>query len=327
MIDFEYLRPASVDAALAAFGARTRYICGGTNLVDLMKSGVEEPELLIDVNHLQLAAIEQLPGDGLRIGAGARNSDVANHPLVREHYPLLAQALVAGASPQLRNLATVGGNLMQRTRCDYFVDPRFPQCNKRNPGSGCGALQGDHHLHAILGGSKHCIAVNPSDMSVALLALGANVNVRNRNGERPVPLSAFHRLPGEHPERETNLEPGDLIVSIDLPAPVFADHYHYLKVRERASYAFALVSVAVGLERDGDRIRSAAIALGGVAHKPWLAADAAAMLSDKPVREVDFTAVADAAVNGAKPLPQNAYKIPMARNAVQRALRNAMEAA
>ena len=327
MLDFDYLRPSSVDAALSAAAANTRYIGGGTNLVDLMKSGVEQPELLIDVNHLQLAAIEELPGGGLRIGAGARNSDVANHRLVRERYPLLAQALVAGASPQLRNLATVGGNLMQRTRCDYFVDTRFPHCNKRMPGSGCGALKGDHHLHAILGGSKHCIAVNPSDMSVALLALGASVNVRDRKGERPVPMTAFHRLPGEHPERDTTLEAGDLIVSVDLPAAVFANNYHYLKVRERASYAFALVSVAVGLERDGERIRSAGIAVGGVAHKPWLAADAAAMLADKPVRDIDFAAVAAAAVNGAKPLPQNAYKVPMARNAVQRALRNAMESA
>jgi len=327
MMEFEYLRPASIHAALSAAGSHARYIGGGTNLVDLMKSGIEQPELLIDINHLQLAAIEELPNGGLRIGAGARNSDTANHRLVRERYPLLAQSLVAGASPQLRNLATVGGNLMQRTRCDYFADTRFPHCNKRKPGSGCGALEGDHHLHAILGGSKHCIAVNPSDMSVALLALGANVNVRNRNGERPVPMSAFHRLPGEHPERDTHLEPGDLIVSVDLPSPVFAKNYHYLKVRERASYAFALVSVAVGIEQDGDRIRSAAIALGGVAHKPWLAADAAAMLADKPVRDIDFAAVAAAAVNGAKPLPQNSYKVPMARNAVQRALRNALEVA
>ena len=327
MLDFDYVRPASVDAALALAGGRSRYIGGGTNLVDLMKSGVEQPELLIDINHLGLTAIQELPDGGLRIGAGVRNSDVANHRLVRERYPLLAQALVAGASPQLRNLATVGGNLMQRTRCDYFVDTRFPHCNKRKPGSGCGALEGDHHLHAILGGSKHCIAVNPSDMSVALLALGASVNVRSRGAERPVPLSAFHRLPGEHPERDTNLEPGDLIVSVDLPRPLFAHNYHYLKVRERASYAFALVSVAVGLERDGDRIRSGAIALGGVAHKPWLAADASAMLADKVASNIDFAAIATAAVNGARPLPENAYKVPMARNAVQRALRNAMEAA
>ena len=328
MIAFDYTRPTTIDAALAAAAdTRARFIGGGTNLLDLMKGGVEQPDFLIDVNHLDLTAVEAIPGEGLRIGAGARNSDVANHPLVRERYPLLTMALLAGASPQLRNMATIGGNLMQRTRCDYFVDAGFARCNKRHPGSGCAARDGHNHLHAILGASDQCVAVNPSDMSVALLALGATVNVRSVAGGRKIAMADFHRLPEQHPERDTNLNPGELIVSVDLPRPQFAQKYHYLKVRERASFAFALVSVAVGLDiDDGGRVRGAAIALGGVAHKPWLAPDAAALLAGKTRQDADLDAVAAAAVGGARPLSRNAFKIPMARNAVVRAIRIAMEA-
>ncbi len=328
MIAFDYARPTTIDTALAAAAnTKAHFIGGGTNLLDLMKGGVEQPALLIDINHLDIAAVEELPDGGLRIGAGARNSDVANHQLVRERYPLLTKALLAGASPQLRNMATVGGNLMQRTRCDYFVDTGFARCNKRIPGSGCAARDGHNHLHAILGASNRCVAVNPSDMSVALLALAATVNVRSVAGDRKIAIADFHRLPEDHPERDTNLNPGELIVSVDLPLPRFAQKYHYLKVRERASFAFALVSVAVGLDVDeGGRVREAAIALGGVAHKPWLARDAAALLAGKTAKDADLAAVAAAAVRGAQPLSRNAYKIPMARNAVMRAVTVAMEA-
>jgi xanthine dehydrogenase YagS FAD-binding subunit len=328
MIAFDYARPTTIDTALAAAAnTQAHFIGGGTNLLDLMKGGVEQPALLIDVNHLEISAVEELPDGGLRIGAGARNSDVADHQLVRERYPLLTKALLAGASPQLRNMATVGGNLMQRTRCDYFVDTGFARCNKRIPGSGCAARDGHNHLHAILGASDRCVAVNPSDMSVALLALAATVNVRSVAGDRKIAIADFHRLPEDHPERDTNLNPGELIVSVDLPRPRFAQKYHYLKVRERASFAFALVSVAVGLDVDeGGRVREAAIALGGVAHKPWLARDAAALLAGKTAKDADLAAVAAAAVSGARPLSRNAYKIPMARNAVMRAVTVAMEA-
>jgi xanthine dehydrogenase YagS FAD-binding subunit len=303
MIAFDYSRPTTLDAALSASAnTHARFIGGGTNLLDLMKGGIERPVLLIDVNHLGLAGVEDLPDEQLRIGAAARNSDVANHPLVRERYPLLSHALLAGASPQLRNMATVGGNLMQRTRCDYFVDTGFARCNKRQPGSGCAAREGHNHLHAILGASNQCVAVNPSDMSVALLALGATVNVRSVAGERKIAIADFHCLPEDHPERDTNLSRGELIVSVDLPRPQFAQKYHYLKVRERASYAFALVAIAVGLDLDENgRVREARIALGGVAHKPWLAQEAAALLAGKSVQDADLDAVAAAAVSGAQP--------------------------
>ena len=328
MIAFDYARPTTIDSALAAAAnTQARFIGGGTNLLDLMKGSVEQPALLIDVNHLDISTVEELPDGGLRIGAGARNSDVANHRLVRERYPLLTRALLAGASPQLRNMATVGGNLMQRTRCDYFVDTGFARCNKRLPGSGCAARDGHNHLHAILGASDQCVAVNPSDMSVALLALAATVNVRGVGGDRRIAMADFHRLPEDHPERDTNLKPGELIVSVDLPSPRFAQNYHYLKVRERASFAFALVAVAVGLDIDeSGRVREAGIALGGVAHKPWLARDAATLLTGKSAHDADLDAVAAAALSGAQPLSRNAYKIPMAKNAVVRAIKIAMEA-
>jgi len=328
MDTFEYLRPQLLDPALAA-GAEQHayYIGGGTNLVDLMKGGIARPTRLIDINHLGLAGISELPDGGLRIGAGARNSDVANHMLVRERYPLLSQALLAGASPQLRNMATVGGNLLQRTRCDYFVDRGFAHCNKREPGSGCAAKDGMNRNHAIFGASPQCVAVNPSDMSVALLALGASVNVRNTQGERRMAIADFHRLPEDHPERDTNLQHGELITSVDLPKNNFAAHSAYLKVRDRASYAFALVSVAVALDVSGDKINDARIALGGVAHKPWLAADAAQKLVDQSVHDVDLNAIAALAVRGAQPLAHNAFKVQLARGTTARALKTAMEMA
>jgi xanthine dehydrogenase YagS FAD-binding subunit len=325
MDTFAYTRPQLLDAALGAgANADAYYIGGGTNLVDLMKGGIARPKQLIDVNHLGLDAISELPDGGLRIGASARNSDVANHRLVRERYPLLAQALLAGASPQLRNMATVGGNLLQRTRCDYFVDRGFARCNKREPGSGCAAKDGLNRVHAILGASPQCVAVNPSDMSVALLALGATVNVRGQQDERRIPIADFHRLPGDHPEQDTNLQHGELITSVDLPKTNFAEHSTYLKIRDRASFAFALVSAAIALEVSGDTIKDARIALGGVAHKPWLAQEAAQQLVGKAPREVDANAIGALAVQGAQPLAHNAYKVQLARNTVARALTTAM---
>jgi len=328
MLPFAYNRPRDAHAAIAAAARDGAYfIGGGTNLLDLAKSAVERPTLLIDVNHLGIAGIAVLPDGGLRIGAAARNSDVADDRLVRTRYPLLSAALLAGASPQLRNMATVGGNLMQRTRCDYFVDPGFQQCNKRKPGSGCAARDGFHKLHAILGASEQCVAVHPSDMCVALAALDAAVNVQGPRGERRIPIADFHRLPGAHPERDTTLERGELIVSVDLPPAAFARHYRYLKVRERASFAFALVSVAVGLDLANGSVRDARIALGGVAHKPWIAERAAAQLVGQRADGIDAAGIAALALDGAAPLPQNAYKVPLARHAVERAVRDALAAA
>lgn len=244
MTPFEYQRARDAADAVQAMATHSRYLAGGTNLVDLMKNGVENPARLVDINRLALTAIEPLPGGGLRLGAVARNSDTANHPLVRSRYPLLAQAILSGASPQLRNLASNGGNLLQRTRCPYFMDIGFPQCNKRAPGTGCGAIDGYNRMHAIFGASPSCIAVHPSDLCVALAALDATVRVQGRAGERTIAFRDFHRLPGDTPERDTNLQPGELILSIDLPPSPYAAHSHYLKVRDRASYDFALVSVA-----------------------------------------------------------------------------------
>src|SRR5438552_12675322 len=275
MNPFTYTRatdPQQATQATAA-NASAKFLAGGTNLIDLMKMGVERPTQLVDVNRLPLAQIEELPGGkGVRIGALARNSDVAVHPLIEQRYPVLSQALLAGASPQLRNMATVGGNLMQRTRCYYFYDPAFPQCNKRNPGSGCGALKGYNRIHAILGQSDQCIATNPSDMNVALAALEAVVRVQGSKGEREIPFADFHRLPGSTPNVDTNLKDDELITAVDLPAVPFATRSHYLKIRDRASYAFAIVSVAAALEIDANKkITAVRIALGGVAHKPWRA--------------------------------------------------------
>ena len=319
-----YERAADVDQAVRlAQQPGARFIGGGTNLLDLMKQGVEAPQRLIDVSRLPLAAITELPQGGVRIGAMARNSDAANHALIRQRYPLLTQAFLSGASPQLRNMATVGGNLMQRTRCYYFYDTAFDMCNKRMPGSGCAAKEGFNRIHAILGTSEQCIATNPSDMNVALAALDAVVRVRGAGGERAIPIAGFHTLPGDTPQRDTTLRPGELILGIDLPPPVFADHAHYLKVRDRASYAFALVSVAAALQMERGVVRQARIALGGVAHKPWRAHDAEAMLVGKSLDDALLRQCAAAALAGARAYKHNGFKITLAQRAITRAVRTA----
>lgn len=325
MNPFEYERVRTADAAVQSVVRpnHTKFLAGGTNLVDLMKGSVEAPTRLVDINRLPLAAIEALPDGGLRLGAVARNSDTAAHPLVRSNYPLLSQAILSGASPQLRNLATNAGNLLQRTRCYYFMDNGFPECNKREPGSGCGALEGFNRIHAIFGASKSCIATHPSDMCVALAALDATIRVQSARGERSIPMERFHRLPGSSPWLDTVLQPDELIVSIDLPPSPYASHSHYLKVRDRSSYAFALVSVAAALDLDGNRIRSARIALGGVAHKPWRAKFAEQLLAGSPADAAVFESAARRAVQGARPYAFNKFKVEMTRQAIVRALHEA----
>ncbi len=318
MQPFDYQRANDPQAAVSAIGSvpNAKFLAGGTNLVDLMKQQVELPSHLIDINRLDLAKIEELSDGGLRLGALARNSDTADHPLVRERYPMLAQAILAGASPQLRNLATNGGNLLQRTRCYYFYDPAYEQCNKRNPGSGCGAIKGYNRIHAILGASPECIATHPSDMCVALAALGAVVKVRGKRGDRTIQFADFHRLPGNHPEVDTNLRPDELILSIDLPKGPYAARSAYIKVRDRASYAFALVSAAAALELDGGTIRSARLALGGVAHKPWRSEKAEATLTGKHANEETYRAAAEEALAGAKTYEHNTFKVKMAEETI-----------
>ena len=324
MKPFAYTRPVSTEQAVTAATEtpHAKFLGGGTNLIDLMKMGVEQPSHVIDVNRLPLAKVEVLPTSGaLRIGALARNSDVAEHPLVAKQYPVLSEALLSGASPQLRNMATMGGNLLQRTRCYYFTDPAFPQCNKRQPGSGCGALHGYNRIHAILGQSEHCIATHPSDMCVALAALEAVVRVRGSRGEREIPLSDFHRLPGDTPHVETSLAGDELITAVDLPPMPAATRSHYLKVRDRASYAFALVSVAAVLTLGTDgTIQRARLVLGGVAHKPWRAKEAEEKLVGQPPLEAAFRVAAEAALAGAHGHGHNDFKIELARRAILRAL-------
>jgi len=323
MNPFQYQRAADAAGAVQALSPHAKVLAGGTNLIDLMKNGVERPEKLIDINKIALASIEPLANGGLRLGALARNSDTANHPLVRERYPLLSRAILSGASPQLRNLATNGGNLLQRTRCPYFMYSEFPSCNKRAPGSGCAAIHGTNRMHAILGASESCVAVHPSDMCVALAALDATVRVRGRAGERAIPFSEFHRLPDDTPQLDTNLKPDELIVAIDLPRSPYAAHSDYLNIRDRASYDFALISVAAALEVDNGRIRSARIALGGVAHKPWRAESAERALAGQNLSRENFQAAANEALSGAKPLRENGFKVEMAKRAIVRALTSA----
>jgi xanthine dehydrogenase YagS FAD-binding subunit len=322
MNPFAYERALRQDAAIEAAtrGASSKFLAGGTNLVDLMKNGVERPERIIDVNRLPLAAIEPLPDGGLRLGALARNAETANDALVRKQYPLLSRAILSGASPQLRNLATNGGNLMQRTRCPYFMDIGSPQCNKRAPGSGCGAIDGFNRAHAIFGASDQCIATHPSDMCVALAALGAVIRVRGAKGERLIPIAEFHRLPGDTPQVDTNLRGDELILSIDLPPSPYASHSHYLKVRDRASYEFALVSVAAALEVENQQIRSARIVLGGVAHKPWRCESAEKLLLGKQMDRAILESAGNAAVAGAKSYKDNAFKVELTKRCVIRAL-------
>jgi xanthine dehydrogenase YagS FAD-binding subunit len=321
-----YDRARDVDHAIelaAAPGAR--YIGGGTNLLDLYKSGVERPERLVDISRLALAAIEELPDGGVRIGALASNTATANHALIRQRYPLLSQALLDGATVQLRNMATVGGNLLQRTRCYYFTDPMLGPCNKREPGTGCSAIDGYNRIHAILGASPHCIAVNPSDMGIALCALDATIRLRGPQGERAIAIADFHRLPGDTPQIDANIESGELITAVDLPPSPFAAHSFYLKVRDRASYAFALVSVAAALDLQDGVVRDLRIVLGGVAHKPWRSAEAEAALRGQPLSEDSLQQAANAAVAGAQPCADNGYKIELARRAIVRAVRTATE--
>ena len=323
MNPFEYIRATSVaEAVSAASEPGAAYLAAGTNLLDLMKGGIARPGRIVDISQLPgLDAIERRPDGAMRIGALVRNSDLAHDEQFAKAYPAVAEALLSGASPQLRNAATTGGNLMQKTRCRYFYDTASA-CNRRAPGSGCDAAGGENAGHAVLGWSEHCIATHPSDFCVPLVALGAIVEIESVNGRREVPLEAFHLLPGETPEKETVLQPGELIVAVRLPpeAAAYAGHSRYLKVRERTSYAFALVSAAVGLELEGDRIASARIALGGVAARPWRTAAAEAALVGMAPNEESFRRAADIALAEARPSGDNAAKIELARRIVTRAL-------
>jgi xanthine dehydrogenase YagS FAD-binding subunit len=320
MNPFNYQRATAPNEAVHAVSVRgAKFLGGGTNLVDLMRYNVEHPTTLIDVTHLSFTQITTA-GNITSIGAGVRNSDLANHETIRTNYPLLSQALLSGASPQLRNMATTGGNLLQRTRCYYFMDTAFPACNKRTPGSGCAAIKGFNRIHAILGTSEQCIATNPSDMNVALAALNATIHVQGPKGKRAIAIADFHRLPGNTPQLDTTLQPDELITAVELPAPKFAKHSYYLKVRDRQSYAFALVSVAVGLEMSSNTIQSAGLALGGVAHKPWRSLEAEKSLVGTIASPDAFRKAANLAVAEAKAYEHNAFKIELAKQGIVRAL-------
>ena len=325
MNNFSYVRAAGVDEAVREIAAHpaARFIAGGTNILDLMKENVARPARLVDISRLPLAAIEDTAEGGLRLGALCTNADTAYHDAVRKRYPLLSKAILAGASPQLRNMATNGGNLLQRTRCYYFYDTGTP-CNKREPGSGCPAIAGVNRIHAILGTSSQCIAAHPSDMCVALAALDAIVQVRGPQGSRSIAFADFHRLPGDTPHIDNTLRDDEIVTAIDLPPRGFAEHYAYLKLRDRASYAFALVSVAAALEMDGGTIAQARIALGGVAHKPWRVPAAEASLRGQAPTEEHFLRVAEAYLQGAQGYAHNAFKIELAKRAIVRALAQAV---
>ncbi|SJZ56499.1 xanthine dehydrogenase YagS FAD-binding subunit [Chitinophaga eiseniae] len=323
MNQFSYVRPASQQAAIDALtkDKSARFIAGGTNLLDLMKNGVVAPEKLVDINRLPLKSIT-LNNNTLHIGALTLNSEVAAHTLVTTRHPLLSQALLAGASQQLRNMATTGGNMMQRTRCSYFYDITMP-CNKRTPGSGCSAIGGINRMHAIFGASDQCIAVHPSDMCIALAALDATVLVAGPKGNRRIPFGEFHRLPGNTPDKDNNLGKGELITGIDIPASPFTQNIYYLKVRDRASYAFALVSVAAALDISNNTIRSARLAMGGVAHKPWRLHEAEKALIGKTPTIENFRIAATVATQSARTYKHNAFKVPMAQNSLVTALSKA----
>lgn len=301
-----------------------KFLAGGTNILDLMKEDVERPSELVDVTNLNLTQIKTiLTGankGGVSIGALGKNTDTANHPLIRQNFPLLTQAILAGASAQIRNMATNGGNLNQRTRCQYFYDVAMP-CNKREPGSGCGAFEGINRMHAIFGWSKNCVAVHPSDMCVALLALDATVKVQDANGqERSIPFADYHRLPGDTSQKDNNLNQGELIIAIEIPKNNFANKSYYLKVRDRSSYAFALVSVAAAIETNGSTIKQVRIAMGGVSHKPWRATEAEKFLIGKEAAEANFKQAAEMEMKQAKPLEHNKFKIELGKRAIVRAL-------
>jgi xanthine dehydrogenase YagS FAD-binding subunit len=312
MTPFTYARAQDAGTALQ-LGSQpgAKYLGGGTNLVDLMRETIERPLALVDVTDLS-RDIEERADGSLLVGAATRNTALASHHAVRARYPMLARAVTAGASAQIRNMATVGGNMLQRTRCAYFYDDQGSRCNKRSPGQGCDAAEGINRYHAILGASPECVATHPSDMCVALAALGAVVHLRNAHGERTLPFTDLHRLPGDHPEAETLLEPGELITAVELPALPFAARSTYRKVRDRSSYAFALVSVAAALELEGDTVKDVRIALGGVAHKPWRAWKAELALRGQPATTAAFRAAAEAELSHARPLRDNGFKIELA---------------
>jgi xanthine dehydrogenase YagS FAD-binding subunit len=334
MQSFEFLRADDPSAAIAASarsntaqqGASVRFVAGGMTLLDLMKLNVEQPARVVDINRLPLDKIEQLPGGGLKIGATVRNADLAQDPIVRRDYAVLSQALLAGASAQLRNMATTGGNLLQRTRCMYFRDTSMP-CNKREPGTGCSAIGGTNRTLAILGTSEHCIATNPSDMNVALAALEAVVHVQAVKGARSIPIADFHLLPGSTPQRETVLEPGDLITHVTLPPPASGSRSFYLKLRDRASYEFALASAAVVITVADGKVARARMALGGVGTKPWRSTEAEALLTGQPVGDPAFRRAADAALRDARPASQNGFKVELAKRCLVHALKQATQSA
>lgn len=321
MKPYHYEQARDIPGAVAALAEQpnAKYLAGGTNLVDLMKLEIMTPDVLVDVRRLTSDRIEETEDGGVRIGAAVTNSDLAADRTIRSRYPVLSQALLSGASGQLRNLATTGGNLLQRTRCVYFYDTTTP-CNKREPGSGCSAIEGHNKDHAILGASEHCVATHPSDMAVAMTALEALVNVHGPDGERRILIEDLHRLPGDEPERDTTLEHGELITAVDLPPLDFAYNSKYRKVRERASYAFALVSVAAALDVEDGVVRDVRLALGGVAHKPWRATKAEEALRGEPAGEENFRAAAEIELEDARPLRENAFKVPLARNVITRTL-------
>ncbi len=335
MIDFSLSKASSTEQAVrlganagtAQQGAQVRFIAGGTTLVDLMKLDVERPRQVVDINGLGLSEVTRSPDGSLRIGALVRNSDLAHHAEVLKSYPVLSQALLSGASGQLRNMATTSGNLLQRTRCTYFRDTAFAECNKREPGSGCAAIEGNNRTNAVLGTSEHCIATHASDMAVAMTALEARVHVvgvvSGMKGERDIPIGEFYKVPGATPHIENVLEPGDLITYVTLPALAAGTRSHYLKLRDRASYEFALASAAVVVELDGKHVRKARIALGGVGTKPWRAEEAERMLAGKPAEEAHFRTAADAALRSAKPYSDNGFKIELAKRSLVRALTTA----
>jgi xanthine dehydrogenase YagS FAD-binding subunit len=321
MKPYHYEQARDIPGAVAALAEQpnAKYLAGGTNLVDLMKLEIMTPDVLVDVRRLTSDRIEETEDGGVRIGAAVTNSALAADRTIRSRYPVLSQALLSGASGQLRNLATTGGNLLQRTRCVYFYDTTTP-CNKREPGSGCSAIEGHNKDHAILGASEHCVATHPSDMAVAMTALEAFVNVHGPDGERRIPIEDLHRLPGDEPERDTILEHGELITAVDLPPLDLAYNSKYRKVRERASYAFALVSVAAALDVEDGVVRDVRLALGGVAHKPWRATKAEEALRGEPAGEENFRAAAEIELEDARPLRENAFKVPLARNVITRTL-------
>jgi xanthine dehydrogenase YagS FAD-binding subunit len=327
MKNFAYARAQSADAAIGLFlqHENAKFLGGGTNLTDLMRENIEQPDALIDITRLSSAAIAELPDGGVSIGASVRNSAVASHPLIRERYTVLSQAILFGASGQIRNMATTGGNLMQRTRCYYFYD-EAARCNKRTPGAGCDAIGGFNRMHAILGGSDHCIATHPSDMCVALAALDAVVHVKGAGGERTIPINSFHQLPGDTPHVETSLRPGELITAIHLPPLPFAKNSRYRKVRDRASYAFALVSLAAALEIEDGAVRSVRLALGGVAHKPWRAYKAENTMTGAAANRETFERAAEEELSAARGYGHNDFKIALAKRVIAGVLSEMVEA-